>query len=167
MLARDGLTAHQPTTTNLPLTIQLQSEPQKAPLIAHFLPPDLPHVEDLPLQGIDVTPGAMAFDFSHDRIAEAFNKLQDDIQLWSADLADDPGAVRPTDVPPEVLQQQQEYADEEAALCAAEAAAPQSAASEQGSIETSSSGDAGRWARFNAFSACVQVKLMKQCLRAW
>ena len=143
VLARDASTAHLPTTTNLPLTIQLQPEPQEAPLIAHFLPPDLPHVEDLPLQGIDVTPGALAFDFSHDCIAEAFNKLQDDIQLWSADLADVPLAVGTTDVPPEVSQQQQEDADKEAALHAAEAAAPQSAASEQGSVDTSSSGDAG------------------------
>ena len=143
VLARNGSTANLPTTTNLPLTIQLQSEPQEVPLIAHFLPPDLTHVEDLPLQGIDVTPGALAFDFSHDRIAEAFSKLQDDIQLWSADLAEDSDTVRPKDVPPEVLQQQQEDASEGAALHAAEAAAPQSAASEQGSFETSSSGDAG------------------------
>ena len=166
VLARDSSTAHLPTTTNLPLTIQLQIEPQEAPLIAHFLPPDLPHVEDLPLQGIDVTPGALAFDFSHDRIAEAFSKLQDDIQLWSADLAEDPVALGRTDVPSEVLPQQQEDADEGVALHAAEAAAPQSAASEQGSFETSSCGDAGGWTLFIVFSACVQTPLMTQCLQA-
>ena len=143
VLARDSPNAHLPTTRNSPLTIQLQPEPQEAPLIAHFLPPDLPHIEDLPVQGFDVTPGALAFGFSHDRIAEVFNKLQNDIQLWSTDLADDPATVSPIGVPPEVLQQQQEGAVEGAAVHAAEAAAPQSAASEQGSIDSSSSGDAG------------------------
>ena len=166
MLARDGSTAHLPTTTNSPLTIQLQPEPQEAPLIAHFLPPDLPHIEDLPLQGIDVTPGALAFDFSHDRIAEAFDKLQNDIQLWSIDLADGSVAVSPTEAPPEVLQQQQqEHAVQGTALHATEAAAPQSAASEQGSMETSSSGVAGGWALFKVFPVCVQMLLRKQCLR--
>lgn len=141
VIARDGATAHQPTTTNSPLTIQLQPEPQEAPLIAHFLPPALPQVEDLPLQGMDVTTGALAFELSPERIAEAFDRLQDDIQLWSADLADEAVAPGPTDVPAEVLQQQLE--DEEAAQAPAEAAGAQSAASEQGSMETSSSGDAG------------------------
>lgn len=142
VIARDSSTAHLPTTTNSPLTIQLQPELQEAPLIAHFLPPALPHVEDLPLQGMDVTTGALAFDFSPERIAEAFTRLQDDIQLWSADLADEALAPRPTDVPQEVLQQQLE--DEQAAAQApGEGAGAESAASEQGSLETSSSGDAG------------------------
>lgn len=160
VIARDGFTAHLPTTTNRPLTIQLQPEPQEAPLIAHCLPPALPHVEDLPLQGMDVTTGALAFDFSPDRIAEAFNRLQDDIQLWSADLADEAVAGSPTDVPPEVLQQQLEDG-EAAAQASAEASSAQSAASEQGSMETSSSGDAGGQRVFIVFSA-VQL-LVSRC----
>lgn len=145
VVARDSTTAQSPTTRNPLLIIQLQPEPKVAPLIAEFLPPDLPHVEDLPLQGIDVTPGALAFEFSHSRIAEAFDKLQDDIQQWSADLVDDPVASGPVDVPPQLLQQQ-EQVDQEAGQHAAGAVCALSAVSEQGSLETDHSGDAGKHA---------------------
>lgn len=155
MIARDSTTAHSPTTTNSLLTIQLQPEPQEAPLIAHFLPPDLPRIEDLPLQGMEVTPGALAFEFSHTRIAEVFDRLQEDIQLWSADLADEPAAVGPAEVPAEVFQQQQE--DDGAAQRAAEDAGAQSAASEQGSVETSHGGDAGKCAVFNALCTVLTL----------
>ena len=140
------MSAPLPTTTNPLLTVQLQPKPQETPLIAQFLSPNLPHIEDLPLQGIDVTPGALAFEFSHDRIAEAFERLQDDIKLWSADLARDSAAAGHTDLPEEVMeqlqqQQQQQEGDGEAGSASANA---QSAASEQGSAETSSTGHEGK-----------------------
>ena len=149
-VAAECMSAHSPTTTNPLLTIQLQPEVQEAPLIAHFLPPDLPRVDDLPLQGTDVTSGALAFEISHSRIAEAFERLQDDIKLWSTELADDSAAVSPVDLPLEVLQQQQ--ADAQAAAQevghkqSAGGEEGQSAASEQGSAESSGSGDAGKHA---------------------
>lgn len=140
VITRDSTTAHSPTTRNSPLIVQLQPEPQEAPLIAHLLPPDLPHVENLPLQGMDVSPGALAFEISHSRVAEVFNKLQDDIQLWSADLVDDPVANSPVDGPPELLQQQEQEGQE-----AGQAVDAQSAVSDQGSAATSTSDNAGEW----------------------
>lgn len=153
VINRDSTTAHSPTTRNSPLIVQLQPETQEAPLIAHFLPPDLPHVEDLPLQGMDVTPGALAFEISHSRVAEVFDKLQDDIQLWSADLADDPVA---NSLPSELLQQQ-EQDNPEAGQHAGKADDAQSAVSQQGSVATSTSGDAGKWSSL----ACVTKSLLQ------
>lgn len=156
VIARDSTTALLPTTTNSPLIVQLQPEPQEAPLIAHFLPPDLPHVEDLPLQGMDITPGALAFEISHSRFAEVFDTLQDDIQLWSADLVDEPVANSAVDVPPELLRQQEQEGQE-----AGQAVHAQSAVSEQGSAATSTSGDAGKWLS----GACVRDLLLQGLVR--
>lgn len=149
--------ASSPYQTNMaisPLIIQLQAEAPQTPLIAHCLPPDLPRVADLPLQGIDATSGALAFEFSHDRIAEAFDRLQDDIQLWSSALVDSADAVSPSEVPHDLqlLQQQQgveagvseEGLGEGSGNNSQGGEADQSAASEQGSKETAStSGDTG------------------------
>ena len=131
------------------LTIQLQAEHPQTPLIAQFLPPDLPRVADLPLQGIDVTSGALAFELSHDRIAEAFDRLQDDIQQWSAALVDSPA-----DVPDDLHLLQPQGEQSEAGVSGEGLGqAPQSdsqgdqvrvtnqsAASEQGSADTAGSG---------------------------
>jgi len=152
--------ASSPYQTNMaisPLIIQLQAEAPQTPLIAHCLPPDLPRVADLPLQGIDATSGALAFEFSHDRIAEAFDRLQDDIQLWSSALVDSADAVSPSEVPHDLqlLLQQQQQQGVEAGVSeeglgegsgnnSQGGEADQSAASEQGSKETAStSGDTG------------------------
>ena len=139
------------------LIIQLRAEAPETPLIAHCLPPDLPRVAELPLQGIDVTSGALAFEFSHERIAEAFNRLQDDIQLWSSALLDSADAVSPSEVPHDLqlLQQQQQQQCIEAGesgkglgkgsgSTSQGGEADKSTASEQGSKETASkSSDTG------------------------
>ena len=137
------------------LIIQLRAEAPETPLIAHCLPPDLPRVADLPLQGIDVTSGALAFEFSHERIAEAFDRLQDDIQLWSSALVDSADAVSPSEMPHnlQLLQQQQQCVEAGASAEGLGKAsgsnshggeADQSTASEQGSKETAStSSDTG------------------------
>ena len=122
--------------------VQLQPESQQTPLIAHFLPLNLPHIKDLPLQGTDVTSDALGFEFSQDRIAEAFERLQDDIKLWSADLSDDSAVSGHTDLPVEVMQQLQQQQEQEDGK--ADNGNAQSAASEQGSAEPSSSGDEGK-----------------------
>lgn len=130
------------------LIIQLRAEAPETPLIAHCLPPDLPRVADLPLQGIDVTSGALAFEFSHERIAEAFDRLQDDIQLWSSALVDSADAVSPSEMPHN-LQCVEAGASAEGLGKASGSnshggEADQSTASEQGSKETAStSSDTG------------------------
>ena len=152
IIARHAVSAHQPTTTNPTLIVQLQAETPQTPLIAHFLPPDLPRVEDLPLQGIDITSGALAFEFSHDRIAEAFDRLQDDIKQWSTVLLDSSVAGLPEGL--QSLPQQQQQATEKAVTDKGVEVGSahddqggdgsQSAASEQGSVDTASgSGDTG------------------------
>ncbi len=157
LITRSASSSCQTKTATSPLIIQLQAEAPEAPLIAHFLPPELPRVADLPLQGIDVTSGALAFEFSHDRIAEAFDRLQDDIQLWSTALVDSAEAVSPSEVPHDLqlLQQQQQPQGVEAGVGgeglgegsgnnSQSGAADQSAASEQGSKESASTrGDSG------------------------
>ena len=150
--------ASSPYHTNMAtsaLIIQLQAEVPQTPLIAHCLPPDLPRVADLPLQGIDVTSGALAFEFSHDRIAEAFDRLQDDIQLWSSALVDSADAGSPSEVPHDLQSLQQQQQGVEAGLSgeglgegsgsnSQGGGADQSAASEQGSEETAiTNGDTG------------------------
>ncbi len=156
IITRTGSPAYQPTTANSSLTIHLQAEPPQTPLIAHFLPPELPRVEDLPLQGIDVTSGALAFEFSHDRIAEAFDRLQDDIKQWSTVLVDSADAASAAVLPDDLQLLQQEQRGTEPAVSGegVEGRPPegrqtrdvaQSAASEQGSADTAStSGDAGK-----------------------
>ena len=158
LITRSASSSCQTKMATSPLIIQLHAEAPETPLIAHFLPPDLPRVADLPLQGIDVTSGALAFEFSHDRIAEAFDRLQDDIQLWSSALVDSTDAVSPSEVLDDLqLQQQQQQQGVEAGVSGEVLAvgegsgnnsqggkAAQSAASEQGSGETAStSGDTG------------------------
>ena len=136
-----------------PLIIQLQAEAPETPLIAHCLPPDLPWIADLPLQGIDVTSGALAFEFSHERIAEAFDRLQDDIQLWSSALVDSADAVSPSEEPDDLQSQQQQQQQGVEAAVSGEGLGEgpgnnsqggegdQSAASEQGSGEPASTSD--------------------------
>ena len=158
LITRCASSLSQTNMATSPLIIQLQAEAPQTPLIAHCLPPHLPRVADLPLQGIDVTSGALAFEFSHERIAEAFDRLQDDIQLWSSALVDSADAVSPSEVPHDLqlLQQQQQQGVEAGVggegLGLGEVSgnnsqggeADQSAASEQGSRETAStSGDTG------------------------
>lgn len=152
VISRSASSPYQTNMAISPLIIQLQAEAPQTPLIAHCLPPDLPRVADLPLQGIDATSGALAFEFSHDRIAEAFDRLQDDIQLWSSALVDSADAVSPSEVPHDLqlLQQQgveagvsEEGLGEGSGNNSQGGEADQSAASEQGSKETASTGDTG------------------------
>ncbi len=154
LITRSASPPYQTNMATSPLIIQLHAEAPQTPLIAHCLPPDLPRVADLPLQGIDVTSGALAFEFSHDRIAEAFDRLQDDIQLWSSALVDSADAVSPSKMPDDLqLQQQQQGVEagvsgeglgEGSGNNSQSGETDQSAASEQGSQETAStSGDTG------------------------
>ncbi len=150
LITRSASSPCQTKTATSALIIQLHAEAPQTPLIAHFLPPDLPRVADLPLQGIDVTSGALAFEFSHDRIAEAFDRLQDDIQLWSSALVDSADAVSPSKMPDDLQQQGLETGASGEGLGEGSGSnsqggeAAQSAASEQGSKETAStSGDTG------------------------
>ena len=134
LLDRSASKATLSSTTDPTLIFQLHAEAPQTPLIAHFLPSQLPHVDDLPLQGIDVTPGVLGFEFSHDRIAEAFDRLQDDIKQWSSVLADSPVADSPADAPSSV-QLLQPDAPGGSAAKAAGSEEGQTAASEQGSAE--------------------------------
>lgn len=144
VVARNKSQSHSPIPANHLLTLQLQPSPEETPLIANLLPSDLPHIEDLPLQGMDITPGALAFEISHSRIAEVFDMLQDDIKLWSTSMTDDACAISPADLPPEVLQQHQDDREAKEREQSAEGSGTQSAALQQGSAETSGSGDAGK-----------------------
>ncbi|KAA6429261.1 MAG: hypothetical protein FRX49_00657 [Trebouxia sp. A1-2] len=153
LVTRSASSLHQTHIATSSLIIQLHADAPQTPLIAHCLPPDLPRVADLPLQGINVTSGALAFEFSRERIAEAFDRLQDDIQLWSSALVDSADAVSPSEVPHDMqlLQQQQQGPEvgvgreglgEGAGNKSQGGEADQSAASEEGSEETAStSGD--------------------------
>lgn len=155
LVTRSASSLHQTHIATSSLIIQLHADAPQTPLIAHCLPPDLPRVADLPLQGINVTSGALAFEFSRERIAEAFDRLQDDIQLWSSALVDSADAVSPSEVPHDMqlLQQQQQGPEvgvgreglgEGAGNKSQGGEADQSAASEEGSEETAStSGDTG------------------------
>lgn len=56
------------------LVIQLQPEPLMNPLIAQLLPEQLMRVQGLPVPPSDCPPGTMMFEYSHDRITEAFDR---------------------------------------------------------------------------------------------
>ena len=56
------------------LTIQLRPEREAAPLIAQMLPPQLTHVEEMPVPPSDCPQGTMTFEYSHERITEAFDR---------------------------------------------------------------------------------------------
>ncbi|DBA94771.1 TPA: Leucine-rich repeat serine/threonine-protein kinase 2 [Trebouxia sp. C0004] len=171
LITRSASSLYQTNMATSPLIIQLQAEAPQTPLIAHCLPPDLPRVADLPLQGVDVTSGALAFEFSHDRIAEAFDRLQDDIQLWSSALVDSADAASPSEVPHDLhmLQQQQQGVEagvggegrgEGSGHDGQGGEADQSAASEQGSQETAStSGDTETYSHIRDPSVKLAVAL--------
>lgn len=62
------------TAQHTMLTIQLRPAGEPNPLIAQMLPPQLSQVEEMPVPPSDCPPGTMTFEYSHERIAEAFDR---------------------------------------------------------------------------------------------
>lgn len=56
------------------MTVQLRAEQDPAPLIAQMLPLQLSRVEEMPVPPSDCPPETMTFEYSHERITEAFDR---------------------------------------------------------------------------------------------